>query len=191
MCQGILVIRHGAIENKLPKRFIGSLDLPLSHGGVRQIRNVAKHLPNEISAKLVCLVSSDLGRCVESATILRQELGCDVPVKIDPGLREISLGAWEGLSLAEVKAQCPGQYLLRGLQFASFVPPGGESFRMLARRVFLSLEYWQKKYQAGLIGIVTHAGVMRVILARYLALPLGDVLKIPLDYGCYFQFENL
>ena len=101
----------------------------------------------------------------------------------DADLREISLGAWEGLTPAEVERAFPGQYALRGRDFAHFSPPGGESFVRVQQRSLAALERWRARYPEGLLLLAGHAGLNRCLLARYLALPLADLLRIPQGYG--------
>ncbi|MBQ7584682.1 MAG: histidine phosphatase family protein [Desulfovibrionaceae bacterium] len=189
MTEGFLFIRHGSLA--FPKGvFLGSQDVPLSPLGRKQISQQALKLRGEYLDSLTALVSSDLKRCRESAAILVETWAKELPLEFDPNLREISLGAFEGLSKEEVKKKWPLAYERRGLHLETFVPLGGESFEMLKRRVFFSLDYWSKVKRKGLLGIVTHAGVLRVILAHYLALPLKDIWRLPLPYGCYFRLPT-
>lgn len=60
--------------------------------------------------------------------------GLAVPVLADrlllrEVLREIDLGAWEGMSREQIERRSPGAWAERGRYFAGFLPEGGESFQ--------------------------------------------------------------
>lgn len=180
------VLRHGVLPPNPQRRFIGAQDIPLSAVGVAQAKVWAecwKHRP------LAGIVSSDLSRCIDTASIIAHHRG--IPLYVDSRLREICLGAWQGLTRQEVETAFPHQYAARGEDVAYFRPCGGESFSDLARRVLPAFDYWQARLSTGqghcdnapwlLVG---HAGTNRAILARHMALPLAHMLDIPQPYAC-------
>ena len=63
------------------------------------------------------IICSDLGRCRESARLVQEVFrarGHAIDIVPDAGLREISLGLWEGLTVAEVEARWPGGHAAGG-----------------------------------------------------------------------------
>ncbi|MBQ7618400.1 MAG: histidine phosphatase family protein [Desulfovibrio sp.] len=183
----ILLVRHGSIKKK-PHILVGAQDLPLSEKGRKEIHCLAQSLPLTFWQKLQLVLCSDLRRCQESAQLLlrAKPKACPLPpLKIEAKFREISLGAWEGLSKSEIQKRWPGQWEERGQNLANFAPPSGESFKELSERVLDSLNFWGQE-PGELLCLVTHAGVMRVVIANLLALPLEQILKIPLSYACSF-----
>ncbi len=127
---------------------------------------------------------SDLLRCTETAGIIAREAG--LPVRADPAFREICLGSWEGRSRQEVQAMFPGGYDERGRDIWRIPPEGGESFSMLADRVLPALDSLAATLpHDALFLLVTHCGVARVILRRFLALPESEILSIPFPYGAF------
>ena len=54
------------------------------------------------------IVSSDLSRALDTAHTVGAE--CGLEVAVDPRLREINLGAWEGLTRAEARSQFTEEY---------------------------------------------------------------------------------
>ena len=113
-----------------------------------------------------------------------------MPVIADRGLREISLGAWEGLTKEEVEKRYPGALDERMADLAGYAPAGGESFEMVQRRAIMALARFRMNYPVGILVVVGHAGLNRAILADYMALPLRDVLRIPQEYACSVFLEN-
>ncbi|HKJ64367.1 MAG TPA: histidine phosphatase family protein [Desulfopila sp.] len=174
----ILLIRHGEISRQTPHRFVGSLDLPLTPQGREQMERLGRTLASRQIARVLC---SPLDRARESADILCRSIGGTAEEVAD--FKEISLGAWEGLTVDEVKDRFPGCYEARGLNLPGFRPEAGESFTDLLLRVWPAFEK-----AAGLghecLAIVAHAGVNQVLLSRILGLPLGQLFKLEQSYGC-------
>lgn len=138
------------------------------------------HLPRRI-------ICSDLDRCRESAALVQdvfQSRGHRLEIIPDAGLREISLGLWEGLTKAGVEARWPGGLAARGADMARFAPPEGESFATVQARALACVRRWQARCPGECLLLVSHAGVLRTLLAHWLALPLTDVMRIPQHYAC-------
>ena len=182
----LLFIRHGAIV-KPHGSLLGDLDLTLSCHGKIQMVHVAAGF-KDIAHEIIAFGASNLERSVNSCQIIQQILAPHIAIHIDPRLREISLGVLDGLTKGEIQARWPKTYLMRGLQLDLLVPDGGESFRMLKRRVFFALQDLLLRYKdaKGIICLVSHAGVMRVVLAHFMALAIKDVFSLPIPYGASF-----
>lgn len=175
----IFLIRHGEIPQSQPRRFIGRQNLPLTDNGREQMARLAEYLATRSIARVL---TSPLVRCVESASILCSRLKL-AAFEEAPDLREIGLGAWEGLTVDQVRRGFPGGYEARGRDLAGFRPPGGESFTDLLRRawpVFRSIATGRD----GRVAIVAHAGVNRVLLCQLLGMELGNIFRLGQDYGC-------
>ena len=172
----IYLVRHGEITQSSPRRFVGRTDLPLTDRGREQMAGMGRFLAARGVTRLMC---SPLARCVESAAIV----GAGLAAEIAPDLREISLGAWEGLTVDEVRQRFPGRYEARGRNLAGFRPPGGESFADVQRRAWPVFELAVSNLSGPLV-IVAHAGVNRVLLCRILGMPLKNLLRLDQEYGC-------
>ena len=55
---------------------------------------------------------------------------------------------------------------------------------MLRQRALAAKTRMRLRFPDGLLLVVGHAGINRVLLAEYLALPLPDALRIPQPYAC-------
>jgi probable phosphoglycerate mutase len=174
----IYLVRHGEIDRPTPRRFLGQTDLPLNENGVLQ----AMALRDALAAVDFSQVfTSPLQRAVQTAALVSGR-----PIESlhrVEAFKEIDLGDWEGLSVAEVEARFPGAYAQRGRDLAHFRPQGGESFADLADRCWPALADLASRF-AGPLLIVAHAGVNRAILARVGNHPLQRLLEIPQDYCC-------
>lgn len=193
----ILLLRHGEIARPAPKAFVGRADLPLNDLGVRQAQYWGDWLADRPLSKIH---ASDLSRTRETTRLIlerraRSERSGVVPapsVRFDPALREIDLGAWEGLTPDEVRRRYPGQWEARGRDLAAFRPPGGESFADLAARIVPVFEALAPSSPGGTgdVLLVAHAGVIRVILCHVLGLPLADLMRLGQGYGAMNLVER-
>ncbi|BAF58870.1 MAG: alpha-ribazole phosphatase [Pelotomaculum sp.] len=174
----IYLVRHGEVAGGGSRRFIGQIDLPLSEAGRKQAACLRDALAR---AELNGIFCSDLDRSVTTALIIGEKHNLKpVPKK---ELREISLGAWEGLTFEEVRRKYPGEFEKRGACIVHYRPPWGESFARCAARVIPALKEIVSSVEGNIL-IVGHAGVNRIILCLALGAPLENLFRIKQDYGC-------
>ncbi len=172
----VLLLRHGEIEQAQPRRFVGQRDLPLTERGREQARAWSPVLAKLPLAGAWC---SDLSRCRETAELALAKSG--VSATPLPGLREISLGRWEGLTTDEVRQRFCGEFERRGANLAQVAPAGGESFSQAQDRVWTALTGILTG-RTGMLLVVAHAGVNRAILCRILGVPLNNLFQLGQDY---------
>ncbi len=187
MTRRMLLVRHG--DPRLPaegKVFLGSRsDVPLAPEGISRMERLREHLEN---FPLDRIVTSPLRRARESATLLAE--GRSLAVEVDPALREIDLGEWDGLPFATVRARDPEGFAERGRRLADFRPPGGESFRDLAARVAPHLTHLLATSSGNLL-LVAHAGVFHAMICTLLNLPLERLFLLTQSYGGVHLLDDL
>jgi probable phosphoglycerate mutase len=157
--------RHGRTEWNAEGRFQGQLDPPLDEVGRDQAVRTAPHLlACGLTAQDTVVVSSDLIRAAATATVLTTLLG--VPLRLDARLREHGLGAWEGLTRADVAARHPEQYAdwLAGRPVRG---RGGENPAEVTRRAVAALADLPPARAAV---VVTHGGTAGRLLEALLGL---------------------
>ncbi len=179
----LLLVRHGATQMEGPRRFIGQVDPPLGEHGRQQADQTGQMLAG---LNLVGIFSSDLVRAWQTAEYISRFHALAVTPL--PELREIALGAWDGLSMRQVKTEQQRAWQDRGKNFAGFRPPGGESFGDLQRRVVPALTGLAARVTGKLL-LVTHAGVIRVFLCHVLGRPLQALFDYKLDYGALTRID--
>ncbi len=174
----IYLLRHGEIQAGPKKRFIGQTDCELSAKGRQQAAAWKDFFSGCDLKNILC---SDLQRSKKSAASIAG-IRSD-RLRIDGRLREIHLGDWENQEMAAIKAACPQAWIQRGQDLAGFRPPGGESFRDLRDRVMSCFEEVVCSLRKDIL-IVGHAGVNRVLLCRFLGMPLQNLFRLGQNYGC-------
>ena len=173
----IFLLRHGQIQGHEEKRFIGATDVPLDDTGLSE----ARYWQRAFSGfPLDTVYSSRLQRCDQTARCIAEK----TPVINTPALNEIHMGEWDGKTFEEIKACRPEEFIKRGEDLCSYRPPSGESFQDLSDRVLPFFNPLVRKKEKMLI--VTHAGVIRVILCHILNLPLKALFQIKPAYGELF-----
>jgi broad specificity phosphatase PhoE len=180
----IYLLRHGAVQ--LPKdckRYIGWHDMPLSSIGFRQAVAWADYFSGSGLEEICC---SDLTRCRVTAGIIGSRISLEPRAFAE--LREVFLGAWEGKSFENVRTLHPQEFQKRGECLADHRPPGGESFRDLQNRVWPLFEAVVRRLRKRTL-IVTHAGVIRVLLCRLLGMPLESLFCFGQSYGALTIIE--
>jgi len=137
---------------------------------------VADTLRAELPAGLP-VWSSPLRRCSALAGLLHP-----VP-RHDVRLAEMDFGAWEGRPWDEIPRPELDAW---AADIAGYAPPGGESPRELQRRAL--------DFVAGLTVpeavLVTHAGVIRVLVAHHRRLPAQEWTSLHFDFGSRTIIEH-
>ncbi len=161
----LVLWRHGRTEWNAAGRFQGQLDPPLDATGQAEAAAAAAQLvATGLLPDDVVVVSSDLDRTVQTATVLTGLLG--VPLRLDARLREHGMGCWEGLTRDEVAQRYPDQYAdwVAGRP----VPGrGGEDPAAVAERALAALVDLP---EAPVAVVVTHGGTAGRLLERLLGL---------------------
>ncbi len=172
----LYLIRHGETDWNVNGRWQGHIDVPLNAIGKEQARLLAQRLKTE-RVRFDVLYSSDLARAYQTAWAISQVIG--LPVELLPSLREIDLGTWGGLTLAQIKERFAVEYAL--LEQGHDVPRGGaETLSALRRRVVEVVEAIMAQHLGETLVFVTHGGPVRMLLAHALGAP--DVNKIPFHH---------
>ena len=175
----IHLLRHGQVCGFESRRYNGQADVALTELGLEQTRAYAQSL-NEIP--LVAVYSSDLSRSVQGAELIAADH--DLGPLQDARLRELHIGAWEGLTWHEIKQRWPSEWQARLDDLVRVSPPGGESLQQMAERVRLVLAELLEKHRGEEIALVAHGGVNRVILLDAIGAPLTQMFHIEQGYGC-------
>ncbi len=173
----VFLIRHGVTPWNAEQRVLGQRDIPLSPAGVQQAEVAAAALAN---VKLGEVLSSPLQRAVQTAEIIGRS--ASIEVARDPRLIDFKLGRWTGMSYGEIAANDEYQQFLR--QPDAMTIPGGESLEEIKRRAVAAVEQALSDSPSGdAVAIVTHAGVIRVLLAHYMGSPPANYHRIRVNPG--------
>jgi alpha-ribazole phosphatase/probable phosphoglycerate mutase len=172
-----ILIRHGETDGGHGICY-GRLDLGLSERGRAQAAAAAASLDG---ATLHAVYASPQLRARDSARPLGEARG--LPIQVRDGLREIDLGAVEGLTYAEAAARHPGIYAAWMQRPNDTRFPGGESFAELRARVMEVAAELRAAHAGQAIALVAHGGTNRVLLADALRMGADDLFRIDQAFG--------
>ncbi|TMD03103.1 MAG: histidine phosphatase family protein [Chloroflexi bacterium] len=181
----LFLIRHGAAAMPDERgRILNYSDAPLTAVGRAQAERVAAALDG---VGVDAVVSSDLARAVETAEIVARGRP---PALVDPRLREVDLGDYDGFSFAQVSKVDPRFVSWPGVAFhgrlarASYhVPadlafPGGESARTMTARLVPALVDLATAWAGRTLAVVTHGWAIQGLLCH----------ATGIDVAGYFRF---
>ena len=174
----IYLVRHGETEYGTEKRYLGHTDCKLSMEGKHQAIYLARFfIKNKIAIDNI--FSSDLIRCKNTVNIAFSGR----KVVFLEQLREINMGAWDGLTFEEVKDKYAEDYKKRGENIVEFMTENGESFSQCQKRSITVFKHIVNSTK-GNIAICSHSGFIRTLLCRLLNKDLADMFEIKQSYGC-------
>lgn len=174
------LLRHG--ETELGGGLRGSLDDALTEHGWAQMRAAV-----QAQGPWDRVLSSPLQRCARFAEELGARLG--VPVDLEADLQELHFGAWEGRSAAALmETDAEGLGLFWSDPYA-FTPPEGEPVTQFAARVLAAVQRLHRAYAGQRVLLVSHGGVMRLLLARARGLPREQLLNVEVAHGALFALR--
>ncbi len=153
-----LLVRHAESTWNAVGRWQGQADPPLSNRGRLQATQLARDLALE---PIDCVIASDLARASETAAILAEVWG--LVAQFDTRLRELDVGAWTGLTRAEIASREAAalERFERGVPDAR--PGGGESRRDLRWRVRTAAAAIAAAHPGERVALVSHLGAVRAL----------------------------
>ncbi|MBY0441310.1 MAG: bifunctional RNase H/acid phosphatase [Mycobacteriaceae bacterium] len=172
----LLLLRHGQTELSVHRRYSGLGNPAMTELGRRQAEAAARYLARR--GGIAAVLSSPLQRAYDTATAVATELG--LAVTVDHDLAETDFGAWEGLTFAEAAERDPELHR-RWLSDTSIVPPGGESFDSVHRRVVKARDRIVATHGGTTVLVVTHVTPIKVLLRLALDAGPGLLYRLHLD----------
>lgn len=161
----VILLRHAQSVWNAAGRWQGHADPELSDLGREQAQRVAERLS---SWPINHVYTSDLRRAAHTAEAIAAAHGM-TPI-IDPVLRERDIGAWEGLTLAEIQAGYPEEW--RQLEdHKPALPPGAEPVEQLYERAAAALKGLVERHPDEMIVVVSHGGTITATLSAAIGLP--------------------
>lgn len=171
------LLRHGEVEGGACYR--GITDDSLSSTGWKQMQ---KKIAFQSHWDLI--ICSPLIRCHAFSVALSEQL--KTPLITSPALQEIDFGDWEGKTAAQIEPQLLAQFYADPARFSV---PNGELFDCFQQRIIKAWLSLIKTHQGKQILIVTHAGVIRVILGHILGIDVEHSFKLKIAHACCSSIE--
>lgn len=170
------IVRHGETEWNMQGRTQGHGDSKLTEKGRYQADKLGRRL---LKFNIDCIYSSDLGRTIETSSILSSILNKEV--EYTEGLREINFGKWEGMTIQEIKDKYNDIYTIWRNEPHNALIPDAENLIQLKERVLKTINDINKKHENSNIILVSHSMVIKVLLLSLLGSDLSNLYRIRQD----------
>jgi len=165
-------VRHAETVWNASGRIQGQADPPLSEGGRAQCQAVADRLA---AVSIQAIFSSDLVRARETAAaIALRHPGLEA--RLDPDLREINLGQWEGADRKSLKRDWPDLFAAWRVRPSWDLVPGGEGAAAFKARTIDAVGRAAAAVAPDqTVAVVTHIGVVRTLLSTMVGADAGEL----------------
>ena len=173
------ILRHAATGWNEQHRLQGMTDIELSDAG--EADAARWRLPSPAASwKRMC---SPLRRARRTAELVQPSAS----VTVDSRLREMSFGAWEGRTVAELRATGGEAFAAAEALGLDFHPPGGESPRTTMTR----LADWSASIarEGEPVVAVSHKAAIRALLALATGWDMTGRQPLKLDWRCLHFFR--
>jgi broad specificity phosphatase PhoE len=178
----LLLIRHGEIESRHQHTFGGRIDMNLSARGHEQAKTLAKYLRGKT---IDAIYASPMKRVQQT---LAPFLNNGAPAQtILPDLRELDFGDWTGLGWQAVSERF-GFSVYEWLDQIEFKgAPNGENGKAFRARVEPCLREIIGRHRGQNVAVFCHGGVVRMMLAVLLDVPLPKTNHFEIEYTSVTQ----
>jgi broad specificity phosphatase PhoE len=176
----LLFIRHA--ETDMAGTFCGQSDPPINQCGQNQIAELLSALARE---SFDVVYTSDLCRAIATAAPIAETLGLRLLSRTD--LREMDFGQWEGKRWSDVVSENRAFAELWVRHFPDLPTPGGEPFSEFQARVLHEISYLRSIAAGKRAIVVTHGGVMRVVLQTILGYSHQAAWELTRNYCSSFE----
>ena len=182
-------IRHGEPEGGDIVR--GRVNPVLTELGWSQMRRATSlsdtHNVSSSTPSWSHIISSPLLRCSEFANRTASEVQLDTTIKDD--WQEIDYGDWDGMPAAQWREVAAEQFKAFRKDLTALAPPNGENFPNFRDRVLSAWADLAQHPDGSHILVVTHGGVLRVILPTVLGMPLNRSFPLYIPFACYSRIN--
>lgn len=172
----ILLLRHAETDWNRQRRYQGWKDTPLSPTGRTQAEAAARLLAG---SSIAAVWSSPLRRARDTAAAIAAPHR--LPVRTSEAFKEMGFGAWEGLTVDEVRERFPAHHRawLDAPHEASW--PGGESLTEVRERALAGLDDLREAHRGQTVCVVSHGVTGRILILEALGLGLDRLWSLRLS----------
>jgi probable phosphoglycerate mutase len=169
----ILLIRHAVNDFVKTGKLAGwTPGVHLNDEGKAQAEALGKRLAD---APIKYLYSSPLERTMETATAIQQHHP-HLAVQTNDQIGEVRYGDWEGQAIAALTSRKMWKIVQEYPSRAVF--PNGEAMRDVQVRAVKVIEEFVLRHPREMIAVVSHADVIKMILAHYLGMHLDQFQRL-------------
>lgn len=169
----ILLIRHAVNDFVKTGKLAGwTPDVHLNDEGKAQAEALGKRLAD---VPIKQLYSSPLERTMETAEAICKHHS-NLPIQQNQEIGEVRYGDWEGQAIAALQGRKMWSVVQEYPSRAVF--PNGETMRGVQVRAVNAIETLVAKHPGELVAVVSHADLIKMILAHFLGMHLDNFQRL-------------
>ena len=165
----IYLVRHAEAEGNLYRRVQGHYNALVTDRGLKQIEALAQRFKD---IPIDAVYSSDLYRTKATAKAVYVPHG--LPLRTDPGLREVGVGVWEDLPWGLLGQKWPEQLHFFDTSNPNWHVEGSETFETLRQRLCTTLTKIAQAHDGQTVAVFSHGMAIRNALAALQGLSVAQ-----------------
>jgi probable phosphoglycerate mutase len=174
----IILIRPGSTDFDEQGRIQGTLDMPLSDSGSREVSRTIDELK---PIRPTVIYASDSQPSLQTAEAISGALG--VRVKPLEAMKNVNHGLWQGMLIEDVKRKQPKVYRQWQESPETVCPPEGEMVSAALERVRTVVNKLLKKHKEGRVGLVVPEPLASLVRCYLRQGELGNLWKADMPGG--------
>ena len=168
-----IIVRHGYSVFNKEKRFTGQIDADLDERGFAQAKKNAEYIL--ANYHIDAIYSSDLCRAYNTVKPVADALG--IPNHTSTDLRELDIGRWEGLRIADVKRDEPEALAFYRQRIPEANAGGGETRLQLRQRITRIMNEIAVENDGKTVLIGSHGGAIRALCCAWMGYTIEEIDK--------------
>ncbi|EEH92079.1 MULTISPECIES: adenosylcobalamin/alpha-ribazole phosphatase [Citrobacter] len=178
------LVRHGETEANVAGLYSGHAPTPLTERGIAQAQTLGTLLRNVPVDNVLC---SELERARHTTQLILGDR--EVPVRNMPELNEMFFGDWEMRHHRDLAREDAENYAVWCNDWQNATPTNGEGFQAFSQRVERFIAQLADYKTCQNLLVVSHQGVLSVLIARLLSMPAAAMWHFRVEQGCWSAID--
>ncbi|MBJ8831655.1 adenosylcobalamin/alpha-ribazole phosphatase [Citrobacter freundii] len=178
------LVRHGETEANVAGLYSGHAPTPLTERGIAQAQTLGTLLRNVPVDNVLC---SELERARHTTQLILGDR--EVPVRNMPELNEMFFGDWEMRHHRNLAREDAENYAVWCNDWQNATPTNGEGFQAFSQRVERFIAQLADYKTCQNLLVVSHQGVLSVLIARLLSMPAAAMWHFRVEQGCWSAID--
>ncbi|MGA4521440.1 adenosylcobalamin/alpha-ribazole phosphatase [Citrobacter portucalensis] len=178
------LVRHGETEANVAGLYSGHAPTPLTERGIAQAQTLGTLLRNVPVDNVLC---SELERARHTTQLILGDR--EVPVRNMPELNEMFFGDWEMRHHRDLAREDAENYAVWCNDWQNATPTNGEGFHAFSQRVERFIAQLADYKTCQNLLVVSHQGVLSVLIARLLSMPAAAMWHFRVEQGCWSAID--
>lgn len=178
------LVRHGETEANVAGLYSGHAPTPLTERGIAQAQTLGTLLRNVPVDNVLC---SELERARHTTQLILGDR--EVPVRNMPELNEMFFGDWEMRHHRDLAREDAENYAVWCNDWQNATPTNGEGFQAFSQRVERFIAQLADYKTCQNLLVVSHQGVLSVLIARLLSMPATAMWHFRVEQGCWSAID--